>query len=608
MDVGPAQPTSDQPIDIYSRRLQELERARTREQQHEKRLGFAKLTVAAITLLSALYLLRHTQVIELLFVPAVIYVALEVLHSKLLRSIRLRSRSIEFYQRGLDRLENRWAGKGETGERFLDPHHPYARDLDLFGKASLFELLCTARTRAGEETLAAWLLAAAPVDEVLERQDAILDLKNRMPFRENLFLLGETVRSGVNPSALVAWGESRPLLHARATRVTTSLLAFLWICSLISWVIWGLGWLAASISILNLAWAHRLHTRVDDAANAAEEATEDLQLLAGVLSFLEQQHFDSPKLQKLQTALKTNGIAPSVAIRRLARIIQYLNQRHNRFFRPFDLFTFWSAHFTFAAEDWQKKFGPHIRRWMQAVGECEALVSLSAYAYEHEDDVFPEFVDPPFSGKAALFDAVDLAHPLLPASHSVRNNFKLGDGLQLVFLSGPNMSGKSTLIRSIGLNAVMAQCGAPVRAARLRLSPLTVAASICILDSLSGGVSRFYAEIQKIKLISDLTNCPPPVLFLFDELLSGTNSNDRLAGTEFVVKNLVNRGAIGVVSTHDLALTRIPDTLGQRAANDSFEDRLENGRLIFDYKLHPGIAKTSNALLLMQSIGLNVEG
>jgi DNA mismatch repair ATPase MutS len=189
----------------------------------------------------------------------------------------------------------------------------------------------------------------------------------------------------------------------------------------------------------------------------------------------------------------------------------------------------------------------------------------------------------------------------------VRNHFTLGDGLELVILSGPNMSGKSTFIRAIGLNAVLAQCGAPVRAARLRLSPLAVAASICILDSLSGGVSRFYAEIRKIKLITDLTRGPAPVLFLLDELLSGTNSDDRLAGTEFVVRSLVARQAIGIVSTHDLALARIPDAMGARAANFSFEGRLENNRLLFDYTLHPGIAKTRSALELMQSIGLDIH-
>jgi DNA mismatch repair ATPase MutS len=241
------------------------------------------------------------------------------------------------------------------------------------------------------------------------------------------------------------------------------------------------------------------------------------------------------------------------------------------------------------------------------VGELEALTALAGYAYEHPEDVFAEFVPSELSRAGALFDAVGMAHPLLPADKAVRNDLKLGDGLQLVVLSGPNMAGKSTFIRSVGVNAVLAQCGAPVRAARLRLSPLTVAASICVLDSLSGGVSRFYAEIHRVKLIFDVAAGAVPVLFLLDELLSGTNSHDRLAGSEFIVRSLMERNAIGMVSTHDLALAGIPEAMSGRAANCHFEDRLELNQLIFDYKLKPGVVKTSNALELMRSIGLGVD-
>ncbi len=267
--------------------------------------------------------------------------------------------------------------------------------------------------------------------------------------------------------------------------------------------------------------------------------------------------------------------------------------------RLLDVLTFWSAQFVFAAERWKQEFGPQIRAWLAAVGEFEALTALAAYAFEHGEDVFPEF-----DLHGPMFDAEGIAHPLLPISNAVRNDVKLGDGLQLMVLSGPNMAGKSTFIRCVGVNAVLAQCGAPVRARRLRLSPLNLAASICVLDSLLGGVSRFYAEIHRLKLATDLTRGPLPVLFLLDELLSGTNSHDRLAGTQLVVKSLMDRGAIGIVSTHDLALTQIPEQLGKRAINSHFEDQFSDGRLVFDYKLKPGIVKSSNALELMRSIGL----
>jgi hypothetical protein len=606
MNASTANSGGDSPAEVYSLRLQELNRTQATELRREKQFGFAKLALAALTVLSGSLLLRYnTSAIEYLLAPVGVFVVLAVAHEKLLRSIRLRARAIEFYERGLARVQDRWAGSGEAGERFLSPSHPYARDLDLFGKASLFELLCTARTRAGEETLAAWLLAAAPVEEVLLRQGAIEELKTRVNYREKLFLLGETVRVGVHPEKLAQWGEGETHFQAMSTRWITLMLGILWIGSLVCWGVWGLGFVAGVMTVVNLGWAYQLHKHLDEAAEFVENAAKDLELLAGVLSLLEEEEFTSPKLLEMQAALNRHGMRPSRTIQKLAHIVEYLDQRHNLFFRVPDLFLFWSAHLVFMAENWQQKFGPEIRSWLGTVGEMEALTALSAYSYEHPEDVFPEFAEA--GGNPPLFDAQGLAHPLLPTAQAIRNDVKLGEGLQLIVLSGPNMAGKSTFIRSIGVNAVLAQCGAPVRARRMRLSPLAVAASICVLDSLSGGISRFYAEIHRVKLVSDLAQGPVPVLFLLDELLSGTNSHDRLAGTQFVVQSLTERNAIGIVSTHDLALTQIPKTMGARASNFHFEDRLEEERLIFDYKLKPGVVKTSNALELMRSIGLSIN-
>ncbi|MFZ0743248.1 MAG: mismatch repair protein [Terracidiphilus sp.] len=592
------------PGQVYSEELNELHLAQAAEQKRERLLGYAKVALGVATILAAVVFIHHTAVLESLLAPVAVFIVLAALHEKVLQSLRMRGRAIRFCEQGLARIQDRWAGTGETGERFLDPAHPYARDLDIFGRASLFELLCTARTRAGEETLAAWLMEAASVDEIFLRQDAVRDLKERVHFREKLFSLGETVRLGVKPEKLSAWGEREPVFPERATRVLTRTLGALWILSLVCWGVWDLGTVAAAMTVLNLAWAHRIHARLDGASDAIEDASDGLELLAGVLALLENEQFSAAKLKEIQSSLRREGTAPSAAIRKLARVVERLKSRRNPVARLTDVVTFWSALLVFKAERWQKEFGPQIRGWLAAAGKFEALTALSGYAYEHAEDVFPEFAG---AGEGVpLFEAEGLVHPLLPARLSVRNDLKFGDGLQLIVLSGPNMAGKSTFIRCIGVNAVLAQCGAPVRARRLKLSPLQVAASICILDSLSGGVSRFYAEIHRIKLVFDLTRGPVPVLFLLDELLSGTNSHDRLVGTQFVVRGLVDHGAIGMVSTHDLALAKIPETMGERAANFHFEDRFDEGELIFDYTLKPGIVKTSNALELMRSIGLDV--
>jgi len=587
------------PADHYAQQLNHLKRFQTLDQTVERRLGYAKLVVAFAAVCSALVLLYYIKFLWLLLLPAGLFVYLAIAHEGRLQRLRDRRRSIEFYERGIARINDKWAGTGETGDRFLDPAHPYARDLDLFGAASLFQLLCTARTRVGEETLARWLLNAAPADEIIARHGAVADLGPRLELRERLFCLGETVRAGVRPDVLACWGERKPIFNSRAIRITTTVLSLLWVASVVAWGVWGLPAVALAVSTLNLAWAHRIHGRWDEAADKIEEATHNLDVLAGVLRLIDHGQLSAAKLKRIQADLKHSDFVPSDAIRRLDRIVGYLESRRNPAMRLLDVLMFWSAQFVFRAEKWQEEFGPHIRGWLSAVGEFEALTALAGYAFDHPADVMPQV-----SEHGPLFDAVEMTHPLLPADRAVRNDVKLGDGIQLIVLSGPNMAGKSTFIRSVGVNAVLAQCGAPVRAKSLKMSPLAVAASICILDSLSGGTSRFYAEIRRLKVAEDLAAGQVPVLFLMDELLSGTNSHDRLEGTRLIVRSLMERGAIGIVSTHDLALAEIPDKMPGQAVNCHFEDRLEEGKLIFDYKLKPGVVKTSNALELMRSIGL----
>jgi hypothetical protein len=589
------------PEDFYVGRLDDLRRLQAKEQRWDRFFAFTKLAILVLFAGLLIWMLKHPTRWGWLLVPAVAFGVMLVLHERTLRSLRFRDRAIDFYVRGLARLRDQWAGTGEPGDRFLDPSHPYARDLDLFGKGSLFELLCTSRTRSGEETLAAWLLAVPTMQEIRARQVAVTELKDRVPFRERLWALGETVRIGLHPEALAAWGEGKGFFTSNSIRIAMALLALLWIASLICWGVWGLRSVALLMSVVNLGFTYRLHRHLEASVDAVEAAAKDLQLLSEVLGFLEGEEFHSPKLVELQASLRRDGISPSIAIKKLGRLVEFLESRRNWFVRAVDLFVFWSAQLALSLEDWRQEFGPAIRGWLAAVGELEALAALSGYAYEHPRDTPPVFVD-----DGPLFDAREFAHPLLPEHTAIRNDLKLGEDLRLIIVSGPNMAGKSTFMRAVGVNVVLAQCGAPVRAESLRLSRLAVAASICILDSLQGGVSRFYAEIRRLKVIDDLTEGPLPVLFLLDELLSGTNSHDRFIGTQFIVRRLVDHSAIGIVSTHDLALTQIPEAMGSSAINCHFEDQIEDGLLKFDYRLHPGIVQTSNALELMRSIGLKV--
>ena len=596
--VSPQAPRAE-----YARRLDELSARRSRIQRRERLAGYSQLALAALCLTWILFRLRHFRAADLLLlIPIAVFVVLAGVHGRLIRRVTACSRAIHFYEQGMARLEDRWAGTGIPGERFLEPSHPCARDLDLFGRASVFELLCTARTRAGEETLAGWLLAPAPPDEVRGRQEAAQELSSRLDFREGLSTIGEDLALGVRPTQLVAWGEATDDLPSGIIRIVLPVLAVAWIVSVVAWQVWGAPeLLVLAMTVVNLGLSYHFRGRLNEAVHQAEEAGHDLNLLSQVLTAFEREPFSSPRLALLQSWLKQESVLPSQVIARLNRRVEFLESAHNLFVRVFDFVIFYRLQFVLATESWRRRYGRSLRQWLETVGELEALAALGGYTYEHPEDVFPEFVE-----AGPYFDAEGLAHPLIPRSRAVTNDLHLGRDLQLMIVSGPNMAGKSTFLRGIGVNAVLAQSGAPVRAARLRLSPLAVTASICVLDSLEGGISRFYAEINRLKLIMDLTHSAVPVLFLLDELLSGTNSHDRLIGTRSFVTKLVERGAVGLVSTHDLALTAIPEEIGSKAINCHFEDHLEDARLHFDYKLYPGIVQTSNALPLMRSIGLEV--
>jgi hypothetical protein len=587
----------------YHRRLDDLSKRRSQLQQRERSTGYTQLALAALVVLWLLLRLRQFQTVDLLLlIPVVAFVGLAVLHGRLIRSVNVCSRTMKFYEQGLRRLDGTWAGGGVTGERFLEPSHPCARDLDLFGRASVFELLCTARTHAGEETLAGWLLVPAPPEDIRARQAAAVELGQLLNFRERLAILGEDLQLGVRPKELAAWGEAEADFPSGIIRIVAPILAVAWVMSVVAWQLWGApDLLVVATTVVNLSVSYRFRRRLSEAAHAAEEAGQDLKLLSQVLTAFEREPFTSPRLVELQTRLRQPGILPSQAIVRLSRRVEFLESAHNLFVRVFDFVVFYRLQFVLAVESWRRRYGRSLRIWVQTVGELEALAALGGYTYEHPEDVFPQF-----TAQAPCFAAEGLAHPLLPRERAVHNTVRLDHDLQLIIVSGPNMAGKSTFLRSIGVNAVLAQCGAPVRAVNLTLSPLAITASICVLDSLEGGISRFYAEINRLKLIMDLTGGPAPVLFLLDELLSGTNSHDRLIGTRSFVTRLVERGAVGLVSTHDLALTAIPEEIGSRAVNCHFEDHLEQGKLAFDYKLYPGIVQTSNALALMRSIGLEV--
>jgi len=586
----------------YTRRLDARRAAAAELARQERRVSDLRLVAAALTLIAGAAALG-TGLFSVWFAvaPLLAFAALVVMHDRTIRRGHRARQSVRFYERGLARLEDRWAGTGNAGSRWREASHPYADDLDLFGTGSLFELLCSARTRDGEAKLAGWLLAPAAPEVIRHRQAAVAELRSRLNLREDLALLGEAVRGSLDVEAVARWSAAPVTLTSQPLRLAAAAIAVAVAAAGIAWAM-GHGPVPLLVTaLIGQAFASPLQRRVYAAVSQVDQTARELALLARLLARIEGEQFESPLLRRLGAGLDTPGSAPSERLARLERLVSILQMQRNGIFALIALALLWSTHCAFAIEAWRAENGPLLAGWIEAAGEFEALSSLAGYAYEHPTDPFPEIVD-----VGRVFSAAGLGHPLLPAAKCVRNDLLLDDDLRLVVISGSNMSGKSTLMRSVGVNTVLALAGAPVRAHALRVSPLAIGASIRVSDSLQEGISHFYAEILRLRQVVELSRGDLSLLFLLDEILHGTNSHDRLIGAEAVVRSLVANGAIGLVSTHDLALARIVDDPALHAINAHFEDQIIEGKMQFDYHLRPGVVQKSNALELMRSVGLDV--
>jgi len=603
---------------LYTERLAERRAGIAHHQQHHRRLGHGKLGMAACGV-ALVWLALAQSAFSILWVllPIAGFVALVVIHEKLIKELERRKRAARFFEKALARLDGNWAGTGEAGDRYNEAAHPYAVDLDLFGKGGVFELLCTARTRIGEDRLAEWLKAPATPEVVRARHAAVDELRERVDLREELAVVAEEARSGVDPVHLAHWGEAPAALRQAGFRWRVRLhtllgmagFAALWIHLLHSanliMLTDGVDGLLRDLFLVALlvnGWfLYRQSGALGAAVSAVEEAAHELGLLSEVLVRMEREPFRCPLLGGLRASLDVGGEPPSRQLARLKRLVENLDSRDNVFVRVLEPFILWTPHVAIQVEDWRALSGNAVRRWLHAAGEMEALCSLASHSFDHPADPFPEFAQ-----EGPWIEAEAIGHPLLAEDKVVRNDIRLGGALRVIVVSGSNMSGKSTMLRTLGVNAVLAQAGAPVRARRMTLSPLSVGASIRLTDSLQGGVSRFYAEILRLRQILDLTAGPLPVLFLVDEFLHGTNSHDRRIGAGALVRGLVQRGAVGLITTHDLALADIAGELGESAANVHFEDQVADGKISFDYHMRPGVVRKSNAIELMRQVGLEI--
>ncbi|MCC6899296.1 MAG: DNA mismatch repair protein MutS [Polyangiaceae bacterium] len=585
--------------------------ARSRLVSNLRGLSFGVAVVSAIVAVTG----RAVAVSgPLAAVGLVCFLVLLVVHSRVIAAEDTAKRWARVNLDAVRRVTGKWRELPENGARFADANHPYAGDLDLFGPGSLFQRLSVTHTRYGQEALARFLTQPESRDRILGRQQAVRVLGPELETRQELEALALAAtepdgkerahRPAPDPEPLLAWAESTPELRKKVIVVWAArALPILSIAGIVGSATFGLPALAWGVPIA-LSVVLNLVTRdVTSRVFVAVSSTEGAFLRYGaMLGLLEKLDLPSPLLKAMRQQVVEGGKLPSEAMAEFRRAVSWYDLKHNGLIHPFaNALLLWDIHCTLMLEAWQTRAGKAARGWFRALGELEALSSFAGFLHDDPGAIFPELVD-----GGAVFEAEALAHPLLLPGVRVSNDLSLPDAGRALLVTGSNMSGKSTMLRSMGLAAVMTMAGAPVVAKRLRSSLLAVRTSMRISDSLDQGVSHFYAEVRKLKVVLDATAGELPVFFLLDEVLHGTNSRERQVGARWMLSELIAKRALGAVSTHDMELCRLPDHLMQHVEQVHFQESVQDGAMTFDYRLRPGPVTAGNALRLMKIVGLDV--
>lgn len=573
-------------------------------QQSEQRLSWysnARLISFGIGLLLSLLAAAWSGVASLIVavVSLVVFGLLVARYRQAFTQAEASRALVLFYERGLARIEDRWS-QVEPPAREVSEKHPYSADLDLFGKGSLFQLLHLGWTPMGNRTLAGWLLEPADRSTVLSRQQAVQELVPLSTQREEAAVRAVGLHA-FEEAHLREWVTQPACEFPRWERTVTDVLIVTNAAVLAAWIGGYLsGWFALASVAAMLLWSNRLAARTMNSLRGLNRQADRLLSLSVLLRQVEEYPYTAPLLQQIQSEWKS-GKRASAAIAELAQLAERLDWPRNAFFLPVALLMLWWNRLAFQVADWRAASGVHVLRWLDALGQWEALQCLATLSFEHPDYIFPVILE---SGKC--FEAEQLGHPLLPSQKCRCNDVSLGISHQLLLISGSNMSGKSTLLRTVGINVVLALAGGPVKAKSLRLTELYPGATLRVQDSLQSGISRFYAEILRLRQLLDLAQ-EKPLLFLVDEVLSGTNSAERRQGAAGILQALLQRGAIGLATTHDLALTEIAEQWKPQSVNMHFEDTWKDEQISFDYQLRPGVVSQGNALALMRAVGLDVK-
>ena len=609
--------TEQNPETIYKERIKHIDEHLKDLKKKDTVMGILKLVLIIVGLLAVFRVFSNKPPLSfgIFGFSLLLFIISIILHETILRKIKFQKNMKTINENEIKMLYHEFPAQSFNGEEFNNPDHNYTSDLDIFGEKSVFHYINRAVTAIGRKWLAKWLQTQAESDEIKKRQEAVKELSGKLDLRQTIACHGMLIDDT---------SQKLEFLYTLLKEPITLLNRKFFIAFIHVWPIITLG--AGILIFFNVSWLIFLGfllsqmlinkpflKHVSHIYSLTSRSGKILKAYSLIIAEIEKENYTGEKPDQLKKQLSGNDKNASVCIGKLSSVLEYFDARNGPLHALINNMVLWDLHCVYRLEKWIKKTGPYVPQWFDVIGEFESLSGFANLHFNNPGWTMPEIIH---EGRFQM-EAAEMGHPLIPQKERVCSDFELnrigkGNG-NMAIVTGPNMAGKSTFLRTIGVNIVLAFAGAPVCASRLKISPLNLFSSMQTSDSLDKHLSLFYAELQRLKMILDGISREETVFFLVDEMLKGTNATDRQKGAIAMLKQLMRNRANGIVATHDLKLTELekPEEWenypkGINISNYHFDGYIKEDKLLFDYKLKKGICKSFNALILMRKMGIEL--
>ena len=595
-----------QPIAYYNNRITSLATQLTSLLQKRKIYAWLRLLTIVIAFVS----LWHLWTINVILSIAAAVLMLIAFFTFLFRDlknndlIKNTERLIQINKQETAILQHQFTHLPD-GLQYKPAEHDYANDLDIFGKASLYQYINRTTAEQSNQLLSRWLLSPATTETITERQQAVKELSQKQEWRQQLQAIGTENKITIETEKrIAAWLQEKNKFSGTAWKIVRLLYPLITLSLLALFLVDTIPTSAFTfLFILFLVISSSVSKIIMPAYNQLTKITGEVETLSDSILHIEKEKFGSPLLQQLQLSFQHNNQEASGIIRQLKSILDRFDYRLNIVvFIPLNAFLLWDLQQILLLEKWKSANKELVSNWYKNLATIESLSSIGNLSFNHPDWCFPILTD-----TKGTFITEEMGHPLIAPAKIVTNSFSTEDTGKLNLITGSNMAGKSTFLRSVGVNTVLAMTGAPVCARKLILHPTKIISTMRVNDNLEESTSTFYAELKKLKTIIEAVNKQENVLLLLDEILRGTNSFDRHTGSEALIKQLIQKKAVGLLATHDLELAKLMNQYPSAIINYHFDVQVNNEELYFDYKLKRGICQSMNASLLMKKIGIELQ-